>query len=385
MPVDAAAPGPLAGLRVVEFGQYIAVPAAGQLMRDLGADVVKVEPASGDPARYAGWSRDDFGPMFAPYNRGKRSVVLDLGTEEGRRHAFGLAVGADVVLQNARPGTMARAGIGPEQLRAVAPRLVVATVTGYGVGSAFASRSGLDIAAQAESGMMSINGPADGAPTRVGFPVADVLTAQTVASAVLAALVRRGLQGVGGSIDISLLDVATASMAYLWADAALQGRLPVRTGNGQPTAAPAADVVPTADGAVVISAYVDTHFGRLAEAVGRPQLACDPRFQTNAARVVHRQALLEELRTAFARYTTEALCEHLGRVGVVVAAVRNFDQVRAGANGVMPGLFVELGTPSLARFELPALPFRIDGQGLAPTRLPAIGEHTAEVLAGLAT
>ena len=374
---------PLAGLRVVEFGQYIAVPAAGQLLRDLGADVIKVEPASGDPARHAGWSRDDFGPMFAPYNRGKRSVVLDLTTAGGRTAAFKLAVGSDVVLQNARPGAMARAGIAPEQLRAAYPSLVVATVTGYGIGSAFAGRSGLDIAAQAESGLMSINGPADGSPTRVGFAVVDVMTSQMVANAVLAALVRRGISGAGATIDISLLDVATASMAYPWAEYALLGRMPIRTGNGQPNAAPAADVVATADGAVVISAYVDTHFSRLADAVGMGHLATDPRFLTNADRVANRAPLLAALGEAFAGFTTEHLCEHLGRAGVVVAAVRNFDQVRTGSNGVSPGLFLQVSSPIRGAFELPGLPFRIDGQPTAPTALPGIGAHTQQVLAEL--
>lgn len=386
-PIDAVAAAeaaaPLAGLRVVEFGQYIAVPAAGQLLRDLGADVVKVEPASGDPARHAGWSHDDFGPMFAPYNRGKRSVVLDLATGDGSSAAFRMAVAADVVLQNARPGAMARAGISPEQLRAAAPRLIVATVSGYGEGSAFAMRSGLDIAAQAESGMMSLNGAADGPPTRVGFPVVDVLTSQMVANAVLAALVRRGVNGAGANITISLLDVATTSMAYPWAEYALQARMPVRTGNGQPTAAPAADVVATADGAVVISAYVDTHFVRLAEAVGQSHLASDPRYRNNAARVAHRQELLSALAAAFAAFKTEELCELLGAVGVVVAAVRNFDQVRIGANGVSSGLFLHAETPGRSSVELPGLPFRMTGRPCAPSRLPCIGEHTQQVLAEL--
>lgn len=370
---------PLAGIRVVEFGQYIAVPAAGQLLRDLGAEVVKVESADGDPARHAGWQGDAFGPMFASYNRGKRSVALDLASETGRRAAFDLAVGADVVLQNARPGAMQRAGLAPAQLRAAAPRLIVATVSGFSPASPLADRAGLDIAAQAESGMMSLNGPGDGEPTRVGFAVVDAMTAQSVANAVLAALVRRGARGVGATIEVALLDVATCAMAWPWAEYGRTGRMPLRSGNGQPAAAPAADVVPTADGAVVISAYVDAHFSRLAEALGRPALAGDARFASNAARVANRAALLAELRSACAGTTTQALCAVLGKAGVVVAAVRRFDQVRTGDHGLSPDLFVRVTTPGGQSVEVPGLPFRIDGVDALPTDLPAqIGPDPAK-------
>src|SRR6478609_2199230 len=290
---------PLEGLRVLEFGQFIAVPAAGQALLDLGAEVIKVEPASGDSARRVAWSKDDFGPMFAPYNRGKRSVVLDLSTPQGCEAASCLALDCDVVLQNARPGAMQRAGLSAEILRARNPRLIVASVTGYGADSPFSSRPGFDIAAQAESGMMSINGDLNGPPMRVGFTLIDVMAAQAVTTAVLAALVRRGITGAGASIDVSLIDVAISSMACSWAEYGLTGTVPSRSGNGQPTAAPAADVIATANGAVVLSAYLDEHFARLVRVIDRKHLADDPRYATNAARVVNRVSLLEELASAF--------------------------------------------------------------------------------------
>jgi len=203
-PDDAGRAGPpLQGLRVVEFGQYIAVPAAGQALRDLGAEVLKIEAPTGDAARHVAWRRDEFGPMFVPYNRGKKSVSLDLGSAADREKALALALGADVVLQNARPGALARAGLAPETLRQLNPRLVVATVSGYASDSAYADRPGFDIAAQAESGMMSINGSSNGPPTRVGFTIVDVLASQALTNGILAALVRRSLGGHGATIEIS--------------------------------------------------------------------------------------------------------------------------------------------------------------------------------------
>ena len=380
----AADEAPLAGVRVVEFGQYIAVPAAGQALRDLGADVIKVESPQGDAARRGGWSRDDYGPMFLPYNRGKRSIVLDLGSPQGRAQALRLATGADVVLQNARPGAMVRAGLGPQALRAATSRLVVGSVSGFGAATAFAGRVGLDIAAQAESGLMSLNGAADGDPIRVGYPVVDILTAQALTSAVLAALLRRGISGAGATIELALLDVAAASMAYPWAEYARNGRMPRRSGNGQPSAAPAADVIGTADGAVVLSAYIDAHFVRLAQALGLPALALDPRYATNSQRVAHRPELLAELRAALSALTSAEVCARLGAAGVVVAAVRDFSQVRQEPNGLTPGLFRPVHAAGLAPIELPGTPFRIDGLAEPPARVPGLGEHTDEILAELA-
>ena len=379
-----AGDAPLSGIRVVEFGQYIAVPAAGQALRDLGADVIKVESPQGDPARRSGWAGDDFGPMFLPYNRGKRSIALDLGSAEGRQTALRLALRADVVLQNARPGAMARAGLAPADLRRAAPRLVVGTVSGFGADTPYGDRAGLDIAAQAESGLMSLNGAADGDPTRVGYAVVDVLTSQALTSAVLAALLRRGVSGVGASIELSLLDVATSSLAYPWSEYARNGRMPRRSGNGQPGAAPAADVVATADGAVVVSAYLDPHFARLAEVLGQPGLAADPRFATNAVRVRHRPELMAILRAAMAGWTSAEACTRLGAAGVVVAAVRDFDRVRESPNGLSPGLFQPVQAGSLPPIELPVTPFRFDTPVPLPGHVPAIGEHGAEILAELA-
>jgi crotonobetainyl-CoA:carnitine CoA-transferase CaiB-like acyl-CoA transferase len=381
-PVDADAP--LRGLRVVEFGQYIAAPAAAQTLADLGAEVIKVEPPAGDAARTVGWTRDAFGPMFTAYNRGKRSVALDLRQSAAREQAQRLACSADVVLQNARPGAMDKLGLGAERLMALAPGLVYGQVSGFGQRGAASQRPGLDIAAQAESGMMSLNGEADRDPVRVGFTVVDALAAQTLATGVLAALVRRGVQGRGALVDLSLIDVAVTALANAWAEYGLTGSLPRRRGNGQPMAAPAADVVATQDGMVVVSAYTEDHFARLCAAIGRPELASDPRFARNAGRVQHRAALLDLLRDALGGMRSEQVCALLTDAGVVVGAVRGMDQVQAGQGGVSADLFVAVAAAGREAVRVPGQPLAMPGVRRGGGRLPAIGEHTEEVLAELA-
>lgn len=375
---------PLRGLRVVEFGQYIAVPAAAQTLADLGAEVIKVESPAGDAARAIGWTRDAFGPMFTAYNRGKRSVALDLRQPAAREQALRLACSADVVLQNARPGAMDKLGLGAERLMALSPRLVYGQVSGFGQQGPASQRPGLDIAAQAESGMMSLNGEAGRDPVRVGFTVVDALAAQTLATGVLAALVRRGVQGRGALVDLSLIDVAVSALANAWADYGLTGSLPLRRGNGQPMVAPAADVVATQDGMVVVSAYTEDHFPRLCAAIGRPELASDPRFARNAGRVQHRAALLALLREALGGMRSEQVCDLLATAGVVVGAVRTMDQVQAGQAGVSADLFVAVAAAGREAVRVPGQPIAMPGVRRSGGRLPAIGEHTEEVLAELA-
>jgi len=374
---------PLQGLRVVEFGQYIAVPAAAQMLGDLGADVIKVESIAGDAARYVGWADDAYGPMFSAYNRGKRSVVLDLRSEAGRQQAQALACSADVVLQNARPGTLERQGLGAARLMAMAPRLVYGQVSGFGQQGPASMRPGFDIAAQAESGMMSLNGDADRDPTRVGFTVVDVMASQVLSNGVLAALVRRGVTGRGGLVDVSLIDVAVSAMANAWTEYHLSGRMPLRQGNIQPNAAPAADVVRTADGMVVVSAYTQDHFAKLCAAIGAPELALDPRFRENAGRVENRPALMDVLGKAMAHMTSDQVCDLLTSAGVVAGVIRTMADVKAGQAGVSADLFVEVTAADRVAVRVPSLPMNLCGVERRAGRLPALGEHTQEVLSSL--
>lgn len=384
MPVTDPSSLPLHGLRVVEFGQFIAVPAAGQTLRDLGADVIKIEPPGGDVARISGWTQDAYGPMFTAFNRAKRSVVLDLRTPANQASALALAASADVVLQNMRPGVMARQGLGSAALMALAPRLIYGQVSGFGQSGPASARPGLDIAAQAESGMMSLNGAGDGEPTRVGFTAVDVMAAHALSTGVLAALVRRSITGRGGLVEVSLIDVAVEALGNAWAEYHLTGVLPRRCGNGQPNAAPAADVFPTHDGMVVVSAYTADHFARLCNALDLPALIDHPLFRDNHGRVANRPALRAALGQAIGVMTTENLCALLTRAGVVVGTVRTMAEVVAGQDGVSGDLFVEVLAEGRDPVRVPGSPMTLDGMARTGGRLPALGEHTNEVMAELA-
>ncbi|SFC96298.1 Crotonobetainyl-CoA:carnitine CoA-transferase CaiB [Cupriavidus sp. OV038] len=371
---------PLAGIRVAEFGQFIAAPGAAMMLADLGADVIKVEPLRGDSARrFDGTSSQS--PMFLAYNRGKRGMALDLRQPAGAEAARRLAFSCDVVLHNARPGTMESIGLDAATLRTAKPALIHASVTGFGTRGPSRLRPGLDIAAQAESGMMSVTGEAGGQPLKAGFALIDAATALATSNAILAALFRRLRTGQGETIETSLLTVGIQLQAQLWSEYQCSGALPVRSGNSQPKAAPAADVIAVADGHIVLSAYLDEHWARLCDAIGQPALARDPRFASNPLRVKNRPALLDVLHAALRGYTGEQARALLERHQVVVGVVRDYQQVERSADVLASGLLMRVGDGLGGEIALPGLPFTMASLPPAATpAVPRLGEHTAAVL-----
>ncbi|PXY27805.1 CaiB/BaiF CoA transferase family protein [Prauserella muralis] len=365
---------PLAGVRVVEFGHYIAAPAATQLLADLGADVVKVEPPAGDQARTIGAYGEG---IVLAFNRGKRSVVLDLKRADDKRAARQLIAEADVVVQNLRAGTLARLGLGAEDLLPEHPRLVHVSVSGFSSKGPSASRAGLDIAAQAESGLMSINGEQDGDPLRVGFPIADVAASYAVVQGVLAALLRRERTGRGGVVEVSLVDAMIHMQSAMWGEWHASGHEPRRKGNGQATVAPAADLIHTADGAIVLSAYTAEHFARLCELMGKTWMLEDPRFADNPSRVANRDVLLAEISEAFGTLGTDECLAALGERGLVAAAVRTYREVAAAPDTRSSGILTTGVSPDGERYAIPSLPFTLDGVDPAPDRaVPKAGADT---------
>jgi crotonobetainyl-CoA:carnitine CoA-transferase CaiB-like acyl-CoA transferase len=371
---------PLDGVRVVDFGQFIAAPAAGAALAEMGADVIKVEPVGGESARQIGVYGQ---AMVDGYNGGKRSIAVDLHTPEGRQVAQRLVRDADLVLQNLRTGVMEAFGLGPADVRAVNPGVVYGSVSGFGRHGPSRDRPGFDIAAQAESGLMSITGEAGRDPQRVGVPVVDAAAGHVLAEAVLAAYIGRLRFGTGRDVEVSLLDVAIHLQATTWGEYFLTGQVPERKGNGQPTVAPAADVVPTADGAIVLSAYTPAHFAKLCALIGRPELADDPRFATNPDRVAHRDALLAELAPAFGELTSEKAIEVLVGNGIVAGAINTYDQVVEHPDVRASGTFTDVdGHPGRT---VVRTPWR-DGDGAATTGAapaPRVGEHTRQIMTEL--
>ncbi|KXF56099.1 carnitine dehydratase [Rhodococcus sp. SC4] len=371
---------PLSGITVVDFGQYIAAPGAAQTLADLGADVLKIEGPGGDQARGIGVYGE---AIMRAYNRRKKSIVLDLKAEDDLRHARALIARADVVIHNLRPGVMEKLGLSADEIRELNPTVILAAVSGFGTDGPSRRRPGLDIAAQAETGMMSVTGEADGDPQRVGFPLVDHATSYVVTQAVLAALFRRERTGLGDDIDVSLLDVAIDLQCVNWGEYSITGVAPHRRGNGQPTAAPAADIFPTADGSIVISAYTEQRFVQLCDLAGQPDLPKDPRFVDNPSRVAHRGELLAALTPFFAGLDTEAALAALTSVGIVAGAVRTYDQVPSAPDVIASGIFTTGSTGDGHTYSIPGLPYRSRSTPRTADagRVPELGEHSHEIVA----
>jgi crotonobetainyl-CoA:carnitine CoA-transferase CaiB-like acyl-CoA transferase len=367
----------LAGIRVVEFGQYIAAPAAGAQLAALGADVVKVEPPGGEVCRHIGLFGEG---IFNAHNAGKRSVELDLRSEGGREVARRLIAAADVVVQNMRPDGMEALGLGYEVARDLNPDLIYASVSGYGTHGPSRERPGLDIAAQAESGLMWIVGEKGGEPLRVTAPVVDAATAHVVTEAVLGALFRRERNGTGAHIEVSLLDVAIQLQATMFQEYEITGAAPERCGNGQAAAAPAADLVRTRDGYLVLSAYTAAAWEGLCGLIGRPDLITDERFGDMASRVRHRSELLEVLGEALSDRDTESAVRWLTDAGIVAGSVRSYPMVAKADDVVASGIFGSRDDGSRAVLT----PYLIGGARPGSTEgLPTPGSHTGQVLLDL--
>ncbi|MGW4339616.1 CaiB/BaiF CoA transferase family protein [Rhodococcus koreensis] len=370
--------GPLDGVRVVDFGQFIAAPAATQILVDLGADVIKVEPVHGESSRLIGTYGE---AILRNYNRNKRCIALDLKDDRGQQVARDLIASADIVVQNLRPGVMESFGLGAEDVRTAHPGIIYATVSGFGLQGPSKYRPGLDIAAQAESGIMWVTGEADGEPQRVGFPAVDAAAGHVFAQAILGAYIRRLRTGDGDTVETSLLEVAVHLQGPNWGEYLLTGNEPMRKGNGQPTVAPAADVMPTRDGAIVVSAYSVVHFARLCTLLGRPELTSDPRFATNDSRVHHRPALLTELRAAFAEMTSDDAMALLTPNGVVAGRISSYGEVRKNPDVEATGIFIDVIDPDGVEHTTLGSPWHLGSVPRFSTAgAPALGQHTTEVL-----
>lgn len=372
---------PLEGIRVLDLGQYIAGPGAAMVLAELGAEVVKVEPLAGDQARHIGSYGES---MIRAYSRGKQSIALDLKSEAGREIAWRLVARSDVLIQNLRPGAVEALGFGPAAVRERFPALIYLSISGFGHRGPSAERPGYDIAAQAESGLMSVTGERDRLPQKVGVPIIDAAAAHLGAQAVLAALYGRARTGRGETLHTSLLEVAMHLQATTWCDYLGGAPEPTRIGDGQPHNAPAAEVLPTRDGHIVLSAYAEDHWARFCRAVGREELITDPRFCSNALRVRHRDELRAVLRDCLSAMSSEECVALLGRHQIVVGAVRSYGQVLQSPDVQASGMLVEAASADGTRHAALALPYAFgDAPRAAPRAAPDCGGDTDAVLGAL--
>lgn len=370
---------PLDGVRVLDFSRIIAGPLCTQQLADLGADVIKVEhPVTGDETRARSTKGDRRGPSFLAFNRSKRSIALDLASEAGRELARRLAAASDVVIQNFRPGVMARLGLDAVRLREADPALVYVSISAYGSTGPFATRPGLDPVLQAESGMMALAGPVEGGPTRHPLSIIDTLTAAHATSAICAALVGRARHGRGDAIDLCLLDTAIAALGNVGLQYLETGTVPPRSGNRHVIAAPI-DLFETATAPLYVAMATDRLYAELCAVIERPDLIDDPRFATPSGRSRNRDALGAELESALRTHPADEWLAAMAHLPV--GAVRTLDEALAAPEVAARDLVMTVDDDG-REMKLLGPPFRFDEAPLAPPRSPPLlGADTDGVLA----
>ena len=376
---------PLANVRVLDASRVLAGPFCGQLLGDLGAEVIKVErPGSGDETRtwgppFAG----EFSAYFLSCNRNKKAITLDLSRPEGLQLFYDLAKKSDVLLENFRGSSADKLGIGPDQLLGQNPRLIVCSISGFGRTGPWSDLPGYDAAIQGLSGLMSITGPAPGPPSKVGVAAADVLTGLYAAAAILACLHGRSQSGHGYAIDLALLDCAVAAQVNVVQAYLTSGKMPRRQGNAHLQIVPY-QAFPTADDWLILAVGNDAQWQRFCKAAERPDLGSDARFWTNAQRVLARDVLVPIIEAVMKSRPSADWQTRLLDADVPHAPVLDYPQLFALEQVAARGLKVTVRDPAGKPVDLAATPFHIEGAQLPGAAMPPrLGEHTDAVLRDL--
>jgi crotonobetainyl-CoA:carnitine CoA-transferase CaiB-like acyl-CoA transferase len=382
---------PLKGIRVIELARILAGPWAGQLLADLGADVVKVEnPDGGDDTRKWGppfVTGHDGENLSAAYyhscNRGKRSIALDFSKPEGAEIVRRLVATADVLIENFKLGGLKKYGLDYESLKAVNPRLVYCSITGFGQEGPYAARAGYDFIVQGMSGLMSITGPAGGEPQKVGVAVTDIFTGLYSVIAILAALRHAEATGQGQLIDMALFDSQISVLANQNLNYLVSGKSPVQMGNAHPNIAPY-EVLPAKDGHFILAVGNDGQFAKFCDVVGLDGLAESPDFATNSARVANRVALRQHMVAALAAFTRDELLAKLETAGVPASPINTIGQMFEDPQAVARGMRMDLDDGHGNALPSVRAPMVMSETPLAYARpSPRLGEHTHEILTEL--
>lgn len=379
----AAGDGPLKDLVVLDLSRILSGPFATMTLADLGADVIKIEqPGEGDDTRQWGPPfQGDQAAYFLSVNRNKRSLAVDLKSPDGLEAVRRLARTADVVVENFRPGTAERLGLGYEELSAANPGLVYASISGYGQTGPDAQRAGYDAIAQARSGIMSVTGEPDGPPVRVGISSSDLIAGTWAVIGILAALHEREKTGRGQWVDISLLDGSVSWLTYVASGYFASGKVPERYGSAHPTIAPY-QAFQTSDGFVMVAVGNDALWRRFAAALGRPELTEDARFATNPQRVAHREELVALLEDILLGATTGEWVSRLDDAGVPVGPIQTVEEALQDPQILARGMVAELEHPQAGPLKMVGCPIRLTRTPASVrTPPPLLGQHTDELLA----
>lgn len=366
---------------VLDTTQIMAGPYCAMLLADMGARVIKVEPPAGDSTRVMAGSQGSDSAAFNAVNRGKLGIVLDLTKDQGRHVFTRLARGADILVENYRPGVMARLGLDYAKLSVENPRLIYASISGYGQTGPWAQKGGFDLIAQGLSGIMSVTGTPGGPPVKAGLPLTDLGAGLFATIGVLGALHHRAQSGRGQHVDTSLVDAGLALSVWEVTDYVTTGNIPGPIGSAHRLTAPY-QAVQCADGHLTIGAANDRNFAKLTTVLGHPEWAADPRFVTNHLRVQHRTELAALIEEITGTAPVAAWLERLDAAGIPCGPILNYEQALSTPQAIAREMVAEVDHPILGRLKTVGTPIKMSETPLNPgRRAPMLGEHTDEVLA----
>ena len=371
---------PLDGLRVLDVTQVMAGPYCAMLLCDMGADVIKVEPPAGDSSRRMAGAQGTESAAFNAVNRGKRGVVIDLKTAAGRDVAARVAASADVLVENYRPGVMAKLGLDYATLAATNPRLIYASISGYGQTGPAAGKGGFDLVAQGVSGLMSVTGEPDRPPAKVGVPLTDLGAALFAVCGILAALHHRERTGVGQQLDTALVDAGVALSVWEATELFSTGSVPGPLGSAHRMSAPY-QAIRCADGYITLGAANDRIFERLARLLGHPEWIDDQRFAVDGDRVRHREALAEAIEAVTTERPRAHWLDQFEAHDIPCGPINTYREVMDDPQVQAREMVVETEHPTLGRIRTLGTPIKLRATPLAPGRpAPLLGQHTDEVL-----
>lgn len=372
---------PLSGFRILDLTRIISGPFCTSLLADMGAEVIKIEtPGEGDPVRAQGVIRDGLSWYFANYNRNKKSVTLDLYSEEGKAVLRRLIAECDVIVENYRPGVMQKMGLGDEALKALKPDIIHCSINGFGTTGPYRDRPAFDFIAQAMSGFMSLNGAESQPPMRAGPPISDLVAGMNGALGIVAALLRRERTGQGDSVSVSLLGSMIGLLSFQASNYFADGRLPARTGNDHGIASPYG-LFETADGQVAIAPSNDVVYHKLLDALELAELRADPRFATNADRMRNRGAITEAIQTRTRQHTSAHWIERLNRFGVPCGQVLNLQEVFEDPQVQDQRMAIDVPHGGHGDVRMLGFPIKFAQAEARPVQpAPALGADTRDVL-----